>query len=143
MEVITNYILTALGSLVAYIWANRTIIPLIINWWNERKEKKKQNNIDSIEQINDYKTNVVDLSEKQFSVLLNQITALETELQQYAAELQKLRSTILRLNAKLYDKSLLITELQKKCCMVEDCPQRIHCKNYLCDLAENGDDEQE
>lgn len=143
MEVITNYILTAIGSFVAYIWANRTVIPIIINWWNERKERKKQNNIDSIEQINDYKSNVVDLSEKQFSVLLNQITALETELQQYAAELQKLRSTILRLNAKLYDKSLLITELQKKCCENLECKHRVHCKNYLCDLAENGDDEQE
>lgn len=142
MNEIINYIITAVGSLLAYIWANRTLIPAILDWWKEYKEKRKQNNIDSIEEINDYKSNVVDLSEKQFSVLLNQITALETELQQYAEELQKLRTTILRLNAKLYDKSLLITELQKKCCERENCHHRIACKNYLCDLIENEDENQ-
>ena len=143
MEVITNYILTVIFSVGAWLLANYTVLPYIIDWWRGIKKEKKQEKIDSATEVLEIKDTAMEVSEKQFTILLNQITALETELQQYAAELQKLRSTILRLNAKLYDKSLLITELQKKCCEDMECKHRIHCKNYLCDLAENGDDEQE
>ena len=79
----------------------------------------------------DYKKTVIETQEQQFQVLLNQITALEVELQKYANELQTLRNTILRLNSRLYDKSLLIADLQKNSCCVEGCPHRELCKNNL------------
>lgn len=143
MEVIANYILTAIFSIGAWLLANYTVFPYIIDWWRGIKKDKKQEKIDAANEVLEIKDAAMEVSEKQFTVLLNQITALETELQQYAAELQKLRSTILRLNAKLYDKSLLITELQKKCCENMECPHRIHCKNFLCDLVEKEDDDEQ
>ena len=133
---ILAYILTAVGSVVTWLWANKTIIPSILEWWKNRKKERKKDTIDAVDEVLNIKENTIDVTEKQFTVLLNQITALETELQNYAEELQKLRTTILRLNAKLYDKSLIISELQKKCCENMECPHRIHCKNYLCQMVE-------
>ena len=54
----------------------------------------------------------------------------------YSDELKTLRTTILRLNARLYDKSLIIAELQKKSCCVENCPHRELCKNKLAEIDE-------
>ena len=137
---LTNYIIASVGSVFAWIWANKSLVPLIVDWWNQRREKKKQDAFTGVEEVLSIKEASLDVSEKQFSVLLNQITALEAELQSYANELQKLRNTILRLNAKLYDKSLLITDLQKKCCENMECPNRIRCKNYICEMIEENED---
>lgn len=114
--------------------AQKWILPIIINLWEWLTTKKKEfdeKNVDASNDILDYKKSTVDLQERQFQVLLNQITALEEELQKYSNELQEMRNTILRLNSKLYDKSLLIAELQRKSCCVEDCPHRELCKNNL------------
>ena len=138
---IFNYILTGVCSIFAWLLANYTVFPFIIDWWRGIKKEKKQEKIDAASEVLEIKDAAMEVSEKQFTVLLNQITSLEEELQNYAAELQKLRTTILRLNAKLYDKSLLITELQKKCCEDLECPNRKHCKNYLCGMVGENNDE--
>lgn len=130
-------ILAIVGTLVTYITSEKFIIPKLIKIWEWIKNYKKEQdekNINATNEILSIKKDTIEVTEKQFEVLLNQITSLEEELQQYAEELQKLRSTILKLNARLYEKSILITKLQKKCCEREDCPNRILCKNYLCEL---------
>ena len=139
MNLVDSIILTSIGSIFTFICAQKWIFPLLGKLWTWMKDKKKEldeHNIDATESILEIKKGTIEVTEKQFEVLLNQISSLEEELQAYANELQKLRTTILRLNAKLYDKSLLLSRLQKKCCDREDCPNRIVCKNYLCEIID-------
>lgn len=129
-----SLILTAIGSIIAYFSAQRWIFPLLIRFWEWLTDKKKKfddENVDKSREILDYKKSVIATQEQQFQVLLNQITALEIELQKYADDLQKMRNTILKLNSRLYDKSLLIAELQKKSCCVDNCHLRQLCENNL------------
>ena len=126
--------LTAIGSVITYLMAQKWIFPAFVKCWDWITNKKKDfdnKNFDGSKALFDYKKTVIETQEQQFQVLLNQITALEVELQNYASELQNLRNTILRLNSRLYDKSLLIAELQKNSCCVEGCPHRELCKNNL------------
>lgn len=138
-----SIIITSIGSIIAFISAQKWVFPLLIKFWNWLRQKKDEfdeKNVDASEEILEYKKSTVELQEKQFQVLLNQITALEEELQKYSNELQTMRNTILRLNSRLYDKSLLIAELQRKSCCVENCQYRQLCKNNLNeidDLNEN------
>lgn len=134
MNDISQTIITIISTIFGWLIANHTIFPVITEWYQNWKRQKKKDKYDTANEVLEIKDAAMEVSEKQFTVLLNQITSLEEELQNYAAELQKLRTTILRLNAKLYDKSLLITELQKKCCEDMECPHRIACKNYLCNM---------
>lgn len=140
---ILNYIITGVCSIFAWLLANYTVFPFIIDWLRGIKKDKKQEKIDSANEVLEIKDTAMEVSEKQFSILLGQITSLEEELQNYAAELQKLRTTILRLNAKLYDKSLLIIELQKKCCEDMECPNRKYCKNYICGMVGENNNEKD
>lgn len=129
-----SMILASIGSIIAYLGAQKWIFPLIIKFWDWLKGEKRdfdKKNVDVSKDLVDFKINTIDQQEKQFQVLLNQITQLEEELQKYANELEKMRTTILRLNSKLYDKSLMIAELQRKSCCVENCPHRELCKNNL------------
>lgn len=133
-------ILYIVGTLVTYITSEKFIIPKLLEFWKWLKDYKKEQdekNINATNEILNIKKDTIEVTEKQFEVLLNQISRLEEELQSYADELQKLRNTILRLNARLYEKSIIITTLQKKCCDRDDCNDRICCKNYLCELGEN------
>ena len=126
--------LTARGSVITFIMAQKWILPLLIKFWHWLKGEKKEfdkKNFDGSKELYNYKKSVIETQEQQFQVLLNQITNLEEELTKYANELQTLRTTILRLNSRLYDKSLLIAELQKNSCCVEGCPHRELCKNNL------------
>lgn len=129
-----SIILTSIGSIIAFIASKKWIFPLLAQFWCWLKGEKKdfdEKNFDGSRELVDYKKSVIETQEQQFQVLLNQITALEVELQNYANELKTLRNTILRLNSRLYDKSLLIAELQKNSCCVEQCPHRQLCKNNL------------
>lgn len=138
-----SIILASIGSVITYLCAQKWIFPLIVKGWEWLKGEKKEfdkKNFDGSTELYNYKKNVIETQEQQFQVLLNQITQLEVELQKYSDDLQKMRNTILRLNSRLYDKSLLIAELQKKSCCVENCPHRELCKNKLeeiDDLNEN------
>lgn len=129
-----GYILTVIGSIISFMAAQKWIFPLIVKFWDWLVDKKKDfddKNVDASNELLKYKQSAIETQEKQFQVLLNQITALEVELQKYADDLQKMRNTILRLNSRLYDKSLLIAELQRCSCCVENCPHRELCKNNL------------
>lgn len=138
-----SIILASIGSVITYLCAQKWIFPLIVKGWEWLKGEKKEfdkKNFDGSNELYNYKKNVIETQEQQFQVLLNQITQLEVELQKYSDDLQKMRNTILRLNSRLYDKSLLIADLQKKSCCVENCPHRELCKNKLeeiDDLNEN------
>ena len=141
---IVDVILASLGSIVAYVLSKEFFLPQIvklINWMREEKEHSEDRSIDVGNEISKLKLTEVERYEKTFETLLNQIEDLEQQLQSYSKELQELRTTILKLNAKLYQKSLVISDLQKMCCSRENCPERISCRNYLCDVIDNEDEE--
>ena len=137
---ILQLILTSAGSIVAFILSKEFFIPQIvrlINWMRSEKEHSEDRSIDVGNEISKLKLTEVERYEKTFETLLNQISDLENQLNSYSKELQELRTTILKLNAKLYQKSLVISDLQKKCCERENCPDRISCKhNYLCEVID-------
>lgn len=139
MNYTDSIFLTSIGTIIAYISAQKWLFPLIVKCWEWFKGEKQEfdkKNFDGSNELYNYKKNVIETQEQQFQVLLNQITALEIELQKYSDDLQKMRNTILKLNSRLYDKSLLIAELQKKSCCAENCPHRELCKNNLNEIDE-------
>lgn len=127
-----------IATLVTYLCSQKWIFPLIAKGWNWLKDREDKQ-IDTLEEIQSIKMTEQEYYKQTFQTLLNQITSLEEELQSYSAELEKLRATILRLNAKLYDKSLLISQLQSKCCERLDCPHRIACKNYCEEIINDNE----
>ena len=140
---IVDVILACLGSIVAFVLSKEFFIPQIvrlINWMRSEKEHSENRSIDVGEEISKLKLTEVERYEKTFETLLNQVEDLEQQLNSYSKELQELRNTILKLNAKLYQKSLIISDLQNKCCERENCPQRVSCKNYICDVIDEEED---
>lgn len=141
---IVDVILASLGSIVAYVLSKEFFLPHIvklINWMREEKEHSEDRSLDVGNEISKLKLTEVERYEKTFETLLNQVEDLEQQLKDYSKELQELRTTILKLNAKLYQKSLVISDLQKKCCERENCPDRISCKhNYLCEMIDKEED---
>ena len=141
---IVDVILACLGSIVAFVLSKEFFLPQIvklINWMRTEKEHSEDRSLDVGEEISKLKLTEVERYEKTFETLLNQIEDLEQQLKDYSKELQELRNTILKLNAKLYQKSLVISDLQKMCCARENCPQRVSCRNYLCDVIDNEEEE--
>lgn len=125
-------ILSGIGTLISYLIAQKFFFPLVVEFWQQIKGIK--------EAKVDIKKTELTYNEQQFEILLNQITSLEEELKAYSKELQKLRMTVLELNSKLYNKQVIIMDLQKKCCERENCPNRIACQNYLCNIVEDYED---
>ena len=142
---VLQLILASIGSIVAFVLSKEFFIPQIINlisWMRKEKEQSEDRTLDVGQEISKLKITEVERYEKTFETLLNQIEDLENELKSYSKELQELRNTILKLNSKLYHKSLVISDLQKKCCAnAETCKNRIICKNYLCEVLEKEEDE--
>ena len=127
-----------IATLVTYLCSQKWIFPLIAkawNWFKSREEKQ----IDTLEEIQSIKMTEQEYYKQTFQTLLNQIQSLEEELNAYATELEKLRNTILRLNSKLYKKSMTIAQMQPMCCAREDCQMRIYCHNYIENFEENGE----
>ena len=138
MELV-DILLASFGSIVAFVLSKEFFLPQIvklINWMREEKEHSEDRSLDVGQEISKLKLTEVERYEKTFETLLNQVEDLEQQLKDYSKELQELRNTILKLNSKLYHKSLIISNLQNKCCERENCPQRISCKNYLCDVID-------
>lgn len=135
-------VLTSVGTIFAYLASKNYFIPWIIKFWDWITKKKKENddrNINLSDTIHKMKMNENEYYEKTFTTLLSQIDSLEQQLKDYARELEELRSEILHLNAKLYKKSLVIVDLQKKCCLNKNCAERVCCENKIEDLIENED----
>lgn len=144
---IVDVILASLGSIVAYVLSKEFFLPQIvklINWMRTENEHSEDRSLDVGQEISKLKLTEVERYEKTFETLLNQVEDLEQQLKDYSKELQELRTTILKLNAKLYHKSLVISDLQKKCCERENCPDRISCKhNYLCDMIDKDEEDKD
>ena len=128
----------AIASIATFLGGQKWIWPLIVKCWNWFKSREEKQ-IDTLEEINQLKMTENDYYAKTFETLLNQIQSLEEELNAYATELEKLRNTILRLNSKLYKKSMTIAQMQPMCCAREDCQMRIYCQNFIENIEENGE----
>lgn len=142
MELV-DVLLASFGSIVAFVLSKEFFLPQIvklISWMRSEKEHSEDRSLDVGEEISRLKLTEVQRYEKTFETLLNQVEDLEQQLNSYSKELQELRNTILKLNAKLYQKSLIISDLQNKCCERENCPQRVSCKNYICDVIDEEED---
>lgn len=126
-------------SVLAFFVGKEFFLPQLnklYKWLKNEKNEAEDRTFQVGEEISKLKLTEVERYEKTFETLLNQIEDLEQQLKDYSKELQELRNTVLKLNAKLYQKSLLISDLQKKCCNRDDCPDRISCKNYLCEVID-------
>ena len=142
MELV-DVLLASFGSIVAFVLSKEFFLPQIvklINWMRSEKEHSEDRSLDVGQEISKLKLTEVERYEKTFETLLNQVEDLEQQLKDYSKELQELRNTILKLNSKLYHKSLIISNLQNKCCERENCPQRVSCKNYICDVIDEEED---
>lgn len=129
-------------SVLAFFVGKEFFLPQLnklYKWLKNEKNETEDRTFQVGEEISRLKLTEVQRYEKTFETLLNQVEDLEQQLNSYSKELQELRNTILKLNAKLYQKSLIISDLQNKCCERENCPQRISCKNYLCDVIDEED----
>ena len=129
-----SIILASIGSIITFITAQKWIFPLFIKLWDWIINKKKeidQKNLDVTDEIHKIRMNENEYYEETFNTLLGQIEKLEDELKLYSNELTKLRNEILQLNAKLYNKSIIILDLQKKCCLNENCKMRVCCENKI------------
>lgn len=145
MELV-DVLLASFGSIVAFVLSKEFFLPQIvklINWMRSEKEHSEDRSLDVGEEISRLKLTEVQRYEKTFETLLNQVEDLEQQLNSYSKELQELRNTILKLNAKLYQKSLIISDLQNKCCERENCPERVSCRNYLCDVIDNEEEDKD
>lgn len=134
---IINGVGVAVLTLITYLCSQKWVFPFISKCWNWVKDRE-QKQIDTLEEINQLKMTENDYYAKTFETLLNQIQSLEEELNSYATELEKLRNTILRLNSKLYKKTMTIAQMQPLCCAREDCQMRIYCQNYIENIEEDG-----
>ena len=142
MELV-DVLLASFGSIVAFVLSKEFFLPQIvklISWMRSEKEHSEDRSLDVGQEISKLKLTEVERYEKTFETLLNQVEDLEQQLKDYSKELQELRNTILKLNSKLYHKSLIISNLQNKCCERENCPERISCKNYICDVIDEEED---
>ena len=141
---VLQLILASIGGIITFVLSKEFFLPQItqlISWLRREKNETEDRKIDVSQEISKLKLTEIERYEKTFETLLNQIEDLEQQLQSYSKELQELRSTILKLNSKLYHKSLVISELQKKCCNRENCKDRIACENYICEVIENEDED--
>lgn len=139
---ITNLIGTCVVTIIGYISAQKWLWPLIVKCWDwvvNRKREFDDRQISLSDEITKLKINDVERYEKTFNTLLNQISDLEEELKKYSKELQELRNTILKLNSKLYEKALIISDLQKYTCKkAKECELREICEvNHIEKLIED------
>ena len=134
-------------SVLAFFVGKEFFLPQLnklYKWLKTEKNETEDRSIDVGNEISKLKLTEVERYEKTFETLLNQVEDLEQQLKDYSKELQELRTTILKLNAKLYQKSLVISDLQKKCCERENCPDRISCKhNYLCEIIDKEEEDKD
>ena len=133
---------TILSTLLAWLIGKDFLIPQLVRLWKwakTEKQNEEDRQISISDEITKLKLNDVERYEKTFTTLLNQISDLEEELKKYSKELQELRATILKLNSKLYEKSLVISDMQKFTCeLAKDCPKRVVCKhNFIESLVED------
>lgn len=139
VEIIT----LSIYSVMAFFVGKEFFLPQLnklYKWLKTEKHETENRTFQVGEEVHKMKMNDVEYYQETFNTLLGQISSLEDQLNEYSKELQELRNTILKLNAKLYKKSLLISNLQNKCCNRDNCPDRIACENYICEVIDNEEE---
>lgn len=137
---IWGVVLTSVSTIVLMLGGKELLLPnllKLIDWFRGNKNNAEDRKLDVTSEISKLKLTEVERYEKTFETLLNQINSLEEELKSYASELSELRNTILKLNGKLYEKTMIIADLQKHCCLVPDCKNRVACENKILNLIDN------
>lgn len=131
-------------SILAFLVGKEFFLPQfnkLYKWLKNEKNETEDRTFQVGEEVHKLKMNDVEYYQETFNTLLGQINSLEDQLNEYSKELSALRSEILQLNAKLYNKAMVIVELQKRCCAkAETCPDRVVCKNYITDVIEKDED---
>ena len=132
-------------SVIAFFVGKEFFLPQLnklYKWLKTEKNETEDRTFQVGEEVHKMKMNDVEYYQETFNTLLGQISSLEDQLNEYSKELSELRSEILQLNAKLYNKAMVIVELQKNCCERDNCPERISCKhNYLCDMIDKDEED--
>ena len=130
-------------SILAFLVGKEFFLPQLnklYKWLKNEKNETEDRTFQVGEEVHKMKMNEVEYYEETFNTLLGQINSLEDQLNEYSKELSALRSEILQLNAKLYNKAMVIVELQKICCAkAETCPDREFCENSIKKLNEDED----
>ena len=130
-------------SILAFFVGKEFFLPQLnklYKWLKNEKNETEDRTFQVGEEVHKMKMNEVEYYEETFNTLLGQINSLEDQLNEYSKELSSLRSEILQLNAKLYNKAMVIVELQKRCCAkAETCPDREFCENSIKKLNEEED----
>ncbi len=121
-----NIIITGIGSIVAWLAAQKWVFPLIVQLWSWLIDNGRRN-IDTGKELKDIEQKANSTYEDQITFLVNQVDHLEKQLQQYSEQLEKLRATILDLNQRLFQKSMTISKLRQLACTNRDCPNRAFC----------------
>ena len=128
-------------SVIAFFVGKEFFLPQLYKlykWLKKEKNETEDRTFQVGEEVHKMKMNENEYYEETFNTLLGQISSLEDQLKEYAKELSALRGEILQLNAKLYNKAMVIVELQKKCCArAEFCPNREFCENSIKKLDED------
>ena len=143
---IVNLVGTAILSIVSWVIANRTIFPMIIKWWNNKKENdvKYKSSLQGIEQTGS------EIYQSQLKFLTEEIDSLQEiiktksdELKKVYIELSKLRKRIQTLELELIKEKENNTIYLDNCCGKLDCKLRVPCANadklidtYIEDLHE-------
>ena len=128
-----NIIITGIGSIVAWLAAQKWVFPLIVQLWSWLIDNGRRN-IDTGKELKDIEQKANSTYEDQITFLVNQVDHLEKQLQQYSEQLEKLRATILDLNQRLFQKSMTISKLRQLACNNRDCPNRAFCTEDIIGL---------
>lgn len=127
-------------SVIAFFVGKEFFLPQLYKlykWLKTEKNETEDRTFQVGEEVHKMKMNDVEYYQETFNTLLGQISSLEDQLNEYSKELSELRSEILQLNAKLYNKAMVIVELQKNCCAkAKTCPDREFCENSIKKLNE-------
>lgn len=146
IEQIATLIGTAILSIFSWIIANKTVFPMVINWWKEKKENdiKYKSSLQGIEQTGS------EIYQSQLKFLTEEIDSLQEiiktksdELKKVYVELSKLRKRIQTLELELIKEKENNTIYLSNCCSKTDCKLRVPCANadklidtYIEDLHE-------
>lgn len=131
IEQVLGYLGTGIGSVLAWIWANRWLIPTIEKWWRERKDDEIRRK-DSIVSVEEHSYNVY---EGQVKFLVEQIDSLQgiiklksDELADVYKRLAELRKRVQELEIELLKANENAVVYKDKCCMkAGECPYRVPC----------------
>lgn len=129
-----DILLTIAGTILTWLASEKFLIPWIVTGWNWMINKGRElddKNINSTKELKEIEDKISSNYESQIKFLVESVERLEHELLEYQKTLEELRSKILELNQRLYQKSLTITKLRQISCTNAECPNRAFCTDDL------------